>query len=199
MATGGDDLPVLALLLLSLVLLSEGRTTASGAAQGAALALKQTALLLLPFLLLAVPRGRRAKALGAAALVAVPVSAALAAWNLPAFVEDAVKFPLGLGRERSAAGSVTVGSLLVRAFPGGQTALSLVLAVAVLAVGAVLIVRRPPRDASGAAAAAAVVSAFALLLAPQARAGYVIYPIDLAVWAVALRSVHSVPERTGAP
>lgn len=199
MATGGDDLPVLALLLLTLVLLREGRTTASGAALGAALALKQTALLLLPFVLIAAARGRRAKALGAVAVVALPVSIAFATWNLPAFVEDAVRFPLGLGSERSAAGTATLGSLLVRAFPGHRTLLSAMLAAAVLVIAAILIARRPPRDAAGAAMGAAIVSACALLLAPQARAGYLIYPIDLAVWAVALRSVDSVPEPAGAP
>jgi Glycosyltransferase family 87 len=199
MATGGDDLPVLALMLLSLVLLRDARTTGSGIALGAALALKQTALLLLPFLLVAVPPGRRAKAFGAAALVAVPASIAFAGWNLPAFVEDAVKFPVGLGSEHSAAGSTTLGSVLVRAFPGSETALSLLLATAVLVIAGLLIARRTPRDAAGAAGAAAVVAACALLLAPQARAGYLIYPIDLAVWAVALRSVDSVPNLPGAP
>ena len=199
MATGGDDLPVLALMLSSLLLLREARATASGFAAGAALALKQTGLLLLPFLVMAVPRGRRAKAFAAAAVVAIPLSIALAAWNPPAFVEDAVKFPIGLGSERSAAGSATIGSLLVRAFPGRETAMSLLLAGTVLVIAGVLVVRRPPHDAASAAAAAAVVSACALLLAPQARAGYLIYPIDLAVWAVALRSVDSVRERQGAP
>src|SRR5439155_7877666 len=57
-ATGGDDIPVLALLLLSLVLLRDRRPVAAGLAAGAAGALKQTAWVLLPLLILAAPRGR---------------------------------------------------------------------------------------------------------------------------------------------
>jgi hypothetical protein len=199
MATGGDDIPVLALVLLGLVLLRDARTTGSGLAMGASIALKQTALLVLPFVVVAAPRGRRLRALAGAAAIALPVTAVFAAWNPAAFVEDAVRFPLGIGHERSAAGTPTLGTLLVRAVPGHSTLVSGLLVVAVLAIAALLLVRRPPRDAAGAAGAAAIVSACALVLAPEARAGYLIYPIDLAAWALALRSVDSRAEDPETP
>src|SRR5439155_11075931 len=49
MATGGDDLPVLALMLLTLVLADEGRPAGAGVALGVAAAMKPTAWILVPF------------------------------------------------------------------------------------------------------------------------------------------------------
>jgi glycosyl transferase family 87 len=190
MATGGDDLPVLALMLLSLVLADEGRPWAAGAAVGAAGAMKQTAWILLPFLALAIRDGggRRAPArfsLAAGTVVAAAVIP-FVAWDAGAFVEDVVRFPLGLGRQRSAAGTPTLGTALLRAFPSFRTPLTLVLIALVLALLAFILLRRPPSTPSAAARDAGLVFLAGLLLAPAARFGYVVYPIDLLVWAWAL-------------
>ena len=186
MATGGDDLPVLALLLLALVLAGQEHPVEAGVAMGLAAATKQTAWILLPFLVVAVAstEGRRAaaKLAGSAAAIALPVIAVFAAWNPGAFWEDAVRFPLGLG-QRTPAATPTLGSLVVHAFPEARTGLTLVLigVVAILVVH--LLVRRPPHSVAGAASRAAAAVAIGFVLAPAARFGYVVYPIELLVWA----------------
>jgi hypothetical protein len=192
MATGGDDVPVAALMLLALVLLRDDRPIPSGLALGVAMALKQTAWLLAPFLVL-VAHGRdaRTRMLAAIAAVVIPVVVPFVVWNPAAFVEDAIRFPLGLGAQRSAAGTPTLGSVLIDAFPGARTALVAVFVAIVVTAAIAAMVLRRPRSAAGAAAAAGVIFGVALLLAPSARLGYVIYPIDLLVWAFALRSIDS--------
>ena len=108
-------------------------------------------------------------------------------------LEDAIRFPLGIGRERTVAATPTICSALVHAFPGAKVPLSLLLVAIVVGIAVFVLVRRPPRSASAAAGSAATVLAAGLLLAPAARTGYLAYPIDLAVWAFAMRSVHSGP------
>jgi uncharacterized membrane protein len=192
MATGGDDLPVAALMLLALVLVRDDRPIASGLSLGAAMALKQTAWLLAPFLIVAAHgREARTRMLGAMAAVVVPVVVPFVVWNPAAFVEDAIRFPLGLGAQRSAAGTPTLGSALIDAFPGARTALVATFVAIVVAAATAAITLWRPRSAAGAAAAAGVVFGVALMLAPSARLGYVIYPIDLLVWGFALRSLDS--------
>jgi len=197
MATGGDDLPVLALMLLSLILSDERRPWASGVVAGLAGAMKQTAWILLPFLALAARerQGRRAwlpVSVSAAAVVTATVVPFLA-WDPAAFVEDVIRFPLGLGRQVSAAETPTLGSVLIRAFPSLRVPLTLLLLGVMAAVFAFILVRRPPSTAAEAATGAGIVFLVALLLAPAARFGYVIYPIDLLVWAWALRAGASEP------
>jgi len=185
MATGGDDLPVLALLLLTLVLAAEGSLLPAGVALGLALATKQTAWVLLPFIGTAIVLryGSRARRFGAAAAaVALPVIVAFVAWSPGAFWEDAVRFPLGLGQASTAAATPTVGSVLVDAFPGLRALLT-VLLIGVVAVAAIaLLLRWPPLTMGGAAMRAAAIASVAIAAAPAARAGYVVYPVDLAVW-----------------
>jgi len=190
MATGGDDLPVLALMLLSLVLADEGRPWASGAVAGLAGAMKQTAWILLPFLVLAARdrQGRRAwlpVSVSATAVAAAAVVPFLA-WDPAAFIEDVVRFPLGLGQQVSAAETPTLGRMLIRAFPSLRVPLTLALVAVMVAVVALILVRRAPSTSAEAARGAGVVFLAAFLLAPAARFGYVIYPIDLLVWAWAL-------------
>lgn len=186
MATGGDDLPVLALMLLSLILLDEGSAGWSGLAAGAAAALKQTAWPLLFFLALASPRARRQSFLAAAGAVSIAVIVPFVAWGPGAFVEDAIRFPLGLG-QRSAAGTPTLGSVAVRALPGGRP-LVVMLIVAVIVALAVFLARASGPSVANAARNAAVLLLTALVLAPAARIGYVIYPLNLLVWTHLLRA-----------
>lgn len=187
MATGGDDLPVLALLLLALVLARQQRPLAAGIALGLAAATKQTAWILVPFLVAAVAlasdRRMAAKLAGVAAAVAVPVIGVFAAWNPGAFWEDAVRFPLGLGKERTSAATPTLGSLVVHTFPEAKTGLTLALIGVVAILVAYLLLRRPSTSVAGAAYRAALVFAVGFVFAPAARFGYVVYPIELLVWA----------------
>lgn len=187
-ATGGDDLPVVALLFLSMTLVAGGRPAAAGVAGGLAMAMKQTAWLAVPFLVLAAwgrsggrPRDAGRMALAAGAVAATFVLPALA-WDPSAFVEDTVRFPLGIGEQETAAGTPTLGRLLADALPGPAVAITAVLVAAGLGVWSWLLIRRPRPDAASAAARAAVAFGVALLLAPAARVGYLIYPLNLFVW-----------------
>jgi hypothetical protein len=187
MVAGGDDLPVVALMVLSLVLASNGRPGWSGAVAGLAAATKQTAWVLIPFLIagLLINEGRRAAVRAGAALLAVSlvVIVPFVVWNPGAFVEDVIRFPLGLGKQRSAAETPTLGSLLVRVLPSARTLITVLLVAVVAAITLVLLAVRPPRSIRGAAVRAAVVFLVAMALVPAGRIGYIVYPIDLVAWA----------------
>ena len=185
MATGGDDLPVLALMLLALVLLSD-RPRWAGLVCGLAAALKQTAWPLIPFLLLAAPQRRKvATGLG---LVLLPVLIPFLVWDPGAFVEDAMKFPLGIGEGASAAGTPTLGSILAGALPGGRAVATVLFFAVVAATAGWLFIRRPWPGPEGAARSTAVVWLVAFVLAPAARFGYLVYPLSLFVWSFTLSS-----------
>jgi hypothetical protein len=195
MATGGDDLPVLALLFLSLVLTEEGRPGSAALVAGLAAVMKQTAWILLPFIALAARdrEGRPTRArfwLVVAAVLAVGVLPFFA-WSPGDFVEDVVRFPLGLGQQPSAAESPTLGGFLIRVIPSWRGPLTVMLVGLALALVVFLLVKRPPAAASEAAMDAGIVFAAAILLAPAARFGYVVYPIDFFVWAWVLRAAEA--------
>ncbi|TMK85273.1 MAG: DUF2029 domain-containing protein [Actinobacteria bacterium] len=187
MATGGDDLPVLASMFLAVVLAWRERIVGAGVAAGLAAAMKQTAWPLLLFLAVAIWRGRGgkdvARFLGAAAAVAVPVVLPFVVWNPAAFVEDVVRFPLGLGHQPTPAGTPTLGHAIVAAFPSARTPLTATLAAVIAACGLLLLLWRPARSIGAATARTAAAVAVAFLLAPAGRAGYLVYPIELLVWA----------------
>jgi hypothetical protein len=189
---GGDDVTVLALLLLAVVLEQRRLPVAAGLVAGLAAVVKQTAWLALPFLALAaVDRdGRRAgwRYLAAVGAVVVPVVAPFAVWDAGGLIRSAVLFPLGLTGEPTPARGLTLGQLLARPFPQAKVAIALLLATALVAVGALLAVRRPPADAAMAARYAGVLLAVAVALAPAGRLGYLIYPVNLLVWSWVLAS-----------
>lgn len=190
-ATGGDDLPVLALVLLVCVCCQVGRVGAAGAVGGLALAMKLTAapvLLVLVVTLYHRAGARRAATFAAAAL---GVSAALvlpAALVSPsALVEHVIRFPAGLTGVASPAASPLPGHLLAETGPAGRVATLVLLAMAAVAV-LVWVLRWPPRSAAQAAERAAVGLLIAMLLMPATRFGYLIYPLVLTGAAIALRS-----------
>jgi hypothetical protein len=191
LATGGDDLPVLAAILLCLVLADRGRLGWAGVTAGAAVAMKQIAWPLLPFLILSgrdrARRSGRARALAGASAVALPVILPFFLWGPTAFVEDVIRFPLGLGQQPSAAETPTLGSFLVRTLPLARGWVVTMLVGLVLAAGAYLLFARPRRGPSDVALHTGLSLALALLLAPAARLGYVVYPVELFVWARLLR------------
>lgn len=193
-ATGGDDLPVIGLMLLGVALLEDDRPLLAGLALGLAAATKQTAWVLLPFAGMAAVPARRGAARLLLPAIAIPAVAAgaFALWDARAFVDDAIRFPLGLGSTTSAATTPTLGSLLIDALPTARSPLTAVFVVVVASVAIALAVRRRPRSGAEAAGAAAFVFLVALLLAPVARIGYLVYPIELLVWARALAPVDSV-------
>ena len=220
LATGGDDLPVLALMLLGLVAMRERRVLLAGAALGLAVAIKQTAWPLAPFFLAAAywrgtsgagPRaGRRDAALAAAgmAAVALPFLAPFLAWHPAAFIRDTIRFPLNLTPNRSTAATPTLGSALIGALPHARLALTITYAAVILAAAALLFLSlrtawARARPVAAAARAAGIVLAIAVVLAPAGRIGYAIYPINLLVWAALLEpaaaATPSAPEEGGEP
>lgn len=201
LATGGDDMPVAALMLLGLVALQRRRPVLAGLVLGAASTLKFTAWPLVFLALFAATdrEGRRAawRYAGAVVVVAVPVVFPVALQNPSAFIDNVVRFPLGLAGVASPAASALPGHMLVTAFPGIHRAYVLVAAVVGLAVLARRLVRRPPKDAAAVASLTGWVMLIAILLAPATRVGYLLYPINLFLWAWMFRRADDPMEAEG--
>ncbi|PZF89915.1 hypothetical protein C1I99_25065 [Micromonospora deserti] len=161
LATGGDDLPVLALCLLALALAAVGRPGRAGIAVGLAGALK---LFAWPVAVVLIIWGasRRAGLRVAAGAVGVPAVALLPALlvDRDALVENVLRFPLGHGLVTSPAQSPFPGHLIAATLPAGRVlAAALVCGYGLLA---------------------------AILLMPSTRFGYLLYPLALLAWAPAL-------------
>ncbi len=210
LATGGDDMPVVALMLLGLVALQRRRPLLAGLALGAASTLKFTAWPLVVLALWAATdrAGRRATRwylLGVLALV-VPVILPVALSNPSAFIDNVVRYPLGLAGVSSPAASALPGHILVSAFPAVRRPYLVTVGVIGLAVLVRRLVRTPPRDAAAVSALTGWVMLVAILLAPATRIGYLLYPINLFVWAWMLKRAddplaefdHPVDDRAGA-
>jgi hypothetical protein len=187
LATGGDDIPVVAFLLLAMVLAQRRQPFASGVVLGIASAMKFTAWPLAALALFAA-RGRRGERrplpmLAGMVMVAVPAIFPFLLRGPFALVDDVVLFPLGLSAVPSTAASALPGHELVTWFPS----LSRVLPVSVGLVLGVLLVRhlyrRPPRAVSEVCTLAGVVMSALILLAPNPRVGYLLYPVNFFVWA----------------
>ena len=191
LATGGDDMPVVALMLLGLVALQRRRPYLAGLALGAASSLKFTAWPLAFLALWAAldRKGRRAPArMGAGVIsVVVPVVVPFAARNPSAFVDNVIRFPLGLAGVASPAASPLPGHLIVTAFPGIHHAYVAALVVCGAAVLIAHLVRHPPRTAADVAVLAGWAMTVAILLAPATRVGYLLYPVDLFAFGWMLR------------
>ncbi|HUY64108.1 MAG TPA: glycosyltransferase 87 family protein [Acidimicrobiales bacterium] len=205
LATGGDDLPVAALMLLALVLLQRRRPLASGITLGIAASMKITAWPLAAIGLLAARQrdgrqGRRPVLLMAAGMAGVMLPAILptALSNVAAFVDNVVRFPLGLAGISSPAASPLLGHAVVSAFP----AVHRIFPVAVAGIGGALLlyvlVRRTPRTPAAVAQLLGWAMTVAILMAPATRIGYFLYPVDFFVWAWLLRNEGAAEDRAGA-
>ncbi len=201
---GGNDLPVIGMMLLALVLLERRRPAGGGLAAGLAAAVKLTAWPLLPFLVVAArgPAGRSARA-KAAAIAGAVVTAAVVPFLLMdpgAMFEDVVRYPLGLTAGGTPAASPTLGGLLARWLPSARTEVAFGAGAIVAATTLWLLLRRPPRSARDAARATAMVLLSATVLATAGRFGYLVYVIDLWFWSAwILREDPSVTAHERAP
>ena len=191
LAVGVTDPPVLALICLTLALLSRAPgwpVWPAAVTLGVACAMKATAWPALAVLaaMLAVRDGARtavyfatrtaAAALGLTVLLAPAVAASPAA-----LAQNTVLFPLGLTRVRTPAASPLPGHLLATLGPAGRLAAISLLLAAGLAVAASLLIR-PPADPPAAARRLAVALALLFTLSPATRFGYFSYPIGLLGW-----------------
>jgi hypothetical protein len=191
LATGGDDMPVVALMLLGLVALQRRRPFLAGLALGAASSLKFTAW---PLVVLAAwaawdLRLHRAvwRYVAGVAVVMVPVVLPVALRNPSAFVDNVIRFPLGLAGVSSPAASALPGHIFVSLFPGAHRPYLVVVGVVGGAALVRHLIRKPPGNAAQVAGLAGWVMLIAILLAPATRVGYLLYPINLFVWAWMLR------------
>jgi membrane protein implicated in regulation of membrane protease activity len=187
LATGGDDVPVVAFLLLAMVLARRRQPFASGVVLGIVSAMKFTAWPLAALALFAAHNRKGVRrplvmVLGML-VVAGPIVVPFALQGPWAFFDNVILFPLGLSGVNSPAASPLPGHLIVSAFPF----LHRVLPVVVGSVGGLLLgwylYRRPPQTASQVCMVAGVVMAVITLLAPATRIGYLLYPINFFVWA----------------
>jgi hypothetical protein len=202
-ATGGTDIPVVALLCVALALAAEAPGKAA-VVTGIACALKATAWPAVPVIAMLLTASRSAKDswrfAGIAALTAATamVAAAPAALLEPGIVaQNAVLFPLGLTRHRTPAASPLPGHLLAAAGPAGRWADYALLAIATLAAGGWLALR-PPRTTRAAAAWLAIALAAVFTLAPATRWGYYGYPLALLGW-MELSSERTVATPSASP
>jgi hypothetical protein len=190
LATGGDDIPVVAFLLLAMVLAQRRRPFASGIVLGIASAMKFTAW---PLALLALFAARNRKGerkpltmLAGLLIVAIPTIFPFALRGPIALFDDVVLFPLGLSAIPSTAASALPGHELVLAFP----ALSRVLPVSVGLILTVILARylykHRPSTVSQVCDITGVVMCALILLAPNPRVGYLLYPINFFVWSYLL-------------
>ncbi|MDI1461695.1 glycosyltransferase 87 family protein [Catellatospora sp. KI3] len=195
LATGGDDLPVLALCLLALALAARRRFGWAGVAIGAAAAMK---LLAWPVVVVlgAYALIRRHGVRYTAGAVGLPLLAMLPPLLVEpaAFLENVIRFPTGHGLVTSPAASPLLGRLLAEHVPAGRT-----LALALLALTAVTIaawlLRHPPRTTATVATLCAVGLLAAIVLMPATRFGYLLYPTALALWTTPLLHVdHELKE-----
>ncbi|GGS01371.1 hypothetical protein GCM10010169_52590 [Micromonospora fulviviridis] len=194
LATGGDDLPVLALCLLALALAAAGRPGRAGLAVGVAGALKLFAWPV-AVVLVCWAVTRRAGLRTALGALGLPVLALLPVLlvDRDALVENVLRFPLGHGLVTSPAQSPFPGHLIASALPAGRVVAAALLVAVGVAI-AVRLLRRPPRTAAATALICGYGLLAAILLMPSTRFGYLLYPLALLVTAPALALADRRPE-----
>ncbi len=192
MVTGGDDLPVIALMLLSLVLLARRSPFASGVVGAIACALKFTAWPIALLALLATrphEEDRSTWRYLAGLSLLIPVVGVGLYGNMHAFVENAIRFPLGLTTIKSPAASPLVGQVLVSLMPHHRRVVTVILGVVGILIVGWALWRFRPRDVVAVTRFSAFVLCVATVLAPATRFGYLIYPTVLFVWSYVLTGV----------
>ncbi len=221
LSTGGDDLPVLALLCLGLALLRPVAVTAGeaggpgtargglstaqiilgGVALGLAAAMKATAwpAIAVALALVAARGGWRAAGALALAALGVPLAAdGPVLFTQPGPVAtNTILFPLGLTKIKTPAASALPGHLIAQTWAWGHWAsIGLVLAGG-LAIAAWLVIR-PPRDEASAGWRLVTGLVVMFAFAPATRFGYIVYPLGLACWLLLARFA-SADRRLPAP
>ena len=199
LATGGDDMPILALLLLGVAALERRQTNLAGVSMGLAAAMKLTAWPLAAGALLVTRDGQGRpnwKRLLTWTAVIVAVTTVPFIFHAPgAFVSNVFAFPLGLAGVASPAASDLPGHLLTTWWPVLGHVLAPVTLVIVGYIGARYARRHWPLTLSQLLGMMSVVYAAMICVASATRFGYVIYPLNFAVWSLATRErVAAAPE-----
>ncbi len=192
LATGGDDMPVVALMLLGLVALQRRRPLLAGLALGAASPSSSPPGPWWCFALWAAsdrsaPPGRAVATCSACCRWWSRSSSPVALHNPSAFIDNVVRFPLGLAGVSSPAASALPGHILVSAFPAIHRPYVIIVGALGLAVLARTSSGGHPGTPRRCSALTGWVMLVAILLAPATRIGYLLYPINLLLWAWMLR------------
>jgi hypothetical protein len=182
MAVAGDDVPVIALIVLAAALAFRAGPIWAGLAIAVVINMKLTALPALAVLAVAIlaHRGWRAMLIflgtvvAASAVLVIPVLAA----DPASFVEHVIMYPAGLGEAGSPAASPLPGHLIAQLGAFGHAAALSLLAAAACAITVWLVVR-PPRDAADVLLRTATGLGTAIILAPATRWGYLLYPLAM--------------------
>ncbi|GAB2710602.1 glycosyltransferase 87 family protein [Kitasatospora kifunensis] len=185
LSVGGVDLPLIGLCCLAMALAARGRAIATGLALALACTLKWTAWPALPVAVLLLWRlyGRRpaGRATLTAVLGGVAVILPFALTGLRNFLNQVIRFPLGLTSAHTPADSPLPGKVLADLGPAGHT-VSMVLLVLGAAAVAGWLVLRPPTSAVAAADLLAGGLTLGFMLAPAGRFGYFALPAVLVIW-----------------
>lgn len=194
MVTGGDDLPVVALLAVGLLLAGRRPRLASLAFAGA-LTLKLTAWPVVAILLLVRdPAVERRRLLVPAFLLGGAVDLVGIVANPSAFILNNLLFPLGFTPVRSPAQSPLLGQLMISLTPRvwHQELVGILVMTGVVAT-AIVVRLAWPLNLDRAIVAAAAIFTLAVVLAPQTRFGYLLYPFDLLAIVAIRRSATPAP------
>ena len=202
LATGGDDIPVIAFMVLSAVLLYRDKALLAGLSMGFAMSLKFTAWLMFAVVVYTILRKystRNAiKFFAGTFVVLMPILIAGIYDNVYGFVTNAIRFPLGLSGTSSPADSALPGHLITSHFPHYKGVILLFLIALFLIACIAFAAKYPPTDIYSMLFAVSFVMTAAILLAPNTRFGYLNYPVDLAAVAVAIlldsKGTNNVPD-----
>lgn len=182
MTVAGDDLPVIALIILAAALVYRANPVFAAIACALVVNMKLTALPALVVIAVAVAayRGRRGLAifLGAVITTSVIVVVPVLLVDPAAFVEHVIHFPAGLGQAKSPAESPLPGHLIAELGPAGHAVAIALLAIAACAITAWVLLR-PPRTAADVMLRIATGLGAAIILAPATRWGYLVYPVAM--------------------
>lgn len=186
LATGGDDMPILALSLLGVAALQRRAHNVAGISLGIAAAMKLTAWpLALGALLVARDRRDAPAWRGVAAWMVAILGVTILPFAVSspfAFMSNVVAFPMGLAHVASPAASPLPGHLLTDVWaPVGH-----LLTPLTLLVGGYLTTRYArrhwPLDLSQLLAIMAAFSTALIFMASATRVGYLIYPLNFMLW-----------------
>lgn len=195
LATGGDDMPILALSLLGVAALQLRRTNLTGIAFGLAAALKLTAWPLAAGSLLVARNGKNRptwlRVLLWIALIVLVTVVPFALRAPQAFVANVFAFPLGLAGVSSPAASALPGHVLTTWMPFLGHVLTPVTLLVGGYFGARYLQRHWPLTLSQLLGMLGVAFAVMICVASATRIGYVIYPLNFALWASVCRSTAS--------
>jgi hypothetical protein len=185
-ATGGDDMPILALLLLAVAALQRRQSNLAGISLGLAAAMKLTAWPMAAGALLVTrdPEGRSTwkKVFAWVAAIVIVTTVPFAVRQPLAFMSNVFAFPLGLAGVKSPAASALPGHILTTWLP----VLGHVLAPVAFLIGGFFATkyarRHWPLTLSQMLGLLAIVFLGLICVASATRVGYVIYPLNLWLW-----------------